>query len=363
MRRANPCTNIAFFNSRLNKRFHPIQFDSRLTRAVVRQEFLADMAAQLRRTKVKRRHLVESISLAADGAVTVVGACDETPFAETFDMLIAADGIHSVVRKQLFPQLAQTHDRGFSCIYMLLEGSEADAPQGFMQRANSGRSELIMGQICTLTMFPLGRGKLALGIGLDHAVRDQLWNEAGLPPNLPWADIEPSTKAAIARKLTEDAGDPMLVDALGLVPDWNSYKIYLWAMRDTDALEQPFAPHGNVIVLGDAAHAIMPTIGMGASLAIEDSEALCRLVRNSGLSRDQTPAAFRAGLHKAVFEPFVRARVPVWKDLIGRARRAAQCNFINVAQKRRFAIGPQIPGALQSRVVSGIEAVMSRLGL
>ncbi|HEX8575557.1 MAG TPA: FAD-dependent monooxygenase [Flavobacterium sp.] len=45
-------------------------------------------------------------------------------------------------------------------------------------------------------------------------------------------------------------------------------------MRDSDVATRPYNQYGNVIMIGDAAHAITPTIGMGASLAIEDAEIL-----------------------------------------------------------------------------------------
>ena len=41
--RGNPSLEIAFYNARLGKRFRSIKFDSRYTRSVARQEFLADL--------------------------------------------------------------------------------------------------------------------------------------------------------------------------------------------------------------------------------------------------------------------------------------------------------------------------------
>ena len=363
MQRANPCTEIAFTNARLGKHFRSVRPDPHYTRSVVRQEFLADLAKLLRRTDIRRRHLVNSVVPQPDKSVIVEGSVDGTPFREHLDLLIAADGVHSVVRKSLFPTTAKIHDRGFSCIYMLVEGGPDNAPPGFLDRANSGRSELIMGRVATMTLFPLGRGKLAFGIGFDHGVRDMLWREAGLGPQTPWVDIPATTKAAIARRLTEDAGEPMLVDALKLISDWDSYKIYVWAMRDSDPLDRPYPTEGNVIVLGDAAHAIMPTIGMGASLAIEDAESLVRRLRDSGLATGGDPVRFRDGLKTSVLAPFAADRVPVWHDLVSRARRAAEGNFIDVRNKRRFAIGALVPGRFRSRIANGIELLLDRLGV
>jgi salicylate hydroxylase len=61
-------------------------------------------------------------------------------------------------------------------------------------------------------------------------------------------------------------------------PDWSrdmlqtAESIGLWQLRDIDPLETWH--HGRVILIGDAAHAMLPTQGQGASQAIEDAEAL-----------------------------------------------------------------------------------------
>ena len=362
--RGNPANELAFYNARLGKRFNSVAFDPKYTRTVVRQEFLADVAGLLKHSPVQRRHLVTGIRPSEDRSVTVNGTVDDVPFSETFDLLVACDGVNSVARKALFPSEAVIHDRGFSCIYMLVEGTADTAPPGFMTHANSGRSELVMGHFCTMTMFPLGHGRLALGIGFDDASKAKIWQSHGLSPDAEWKDLPAETKKSIAVTMTTDADiyDGMLVKSLDLVPDWDSYKIYLWAMRDTDPLETPWSVQSNVVLIGDAAHAIMPTIGMGASLAIEDAEALADLIA-AAANAATTPTDFRAAAQEAIFAPFTAARHPVWVNLIDRARRAAVGNFINVGQRKRFAIGPQIPNTTMSRIVTGVEWVADKLGV
>jgi salicylate hydroxylase len=361
---ANPATEVAFYNSRLSKRFSSVKFNPKYTRSVVRQDFLSTMTALLKHTSVKRRHLVEDVTFTPEKGVVVSGTTDDHRFSEHFDLVVGADGVNSVARKKLFPQDAQIYDRGFSCIYMLVEGTNETAPSGFMDIANSGRSELIMGHFSTMTLFPLGKGRLALGIGFDDATKLDLWKAHGLDAATPWKDVPAATKKSIAVRLTSDAKlyDGMLVKALDLVPDWDSYKIYLWAMRDTDPLRTPWRQDGNVILLGDSAHAIMPTIGMGASLAMEDAEALASLIARF-VETQPSPAIFRAGAARAVLEPFTAARHPVWVDLIHRARRAAIGNFIDVGRRKRFAIGPQIPNSALSSLVMGAEWVAEKLGV
>jgi salicylate hydroxylase len=364
--RANPCTELAFYQARLGRRFRTVRVNSHYTRTVVRQEFIADLSALLEQTVLLRRHTVTTIDPAPDRAVVVSGeqGPDQAPFAAEFDLIVAADGVRSVARSRLFPAAATPCDRGFSCIYMLVEDTPETAPPGFMARANSGRNELVMGSLSTLTMFPLGAGRLALGIGFDHATKRSLWSEQGLAEDVEWAQIPAAKKKAIAVRLADDTPlpDGSMSPALDLVSDWNSYKIYLWSMRDTDPLSRPYATSSGLVVIGDAAHAMMPTIGMGASLAIEDAEMLARAV---ALAIQQNPdaASFRAAAERAVFAPFAAARVPVWNDLMGRARQAAIQNFIDVGRHKRFAIGPQIPNTLLSKLVTRGEAILGALGL
>jgi len=47
-----------------------------------------------------------------------------------------------------------------------------------------------------------------------------------------------------------------------------------WGLYDSDAF--PSWHNGRVVLLGDAAHAVLPTFGQGAALAIEDGAALCK---------------------------------------------------------------------------------------
>jgi salicylate hydroxylase len=362
--RANPCTDITFLNARLKKRFRSIRSDPKYTRCVVRQEFLADLEKLLRYSQVKRLHAVSEIISSTDGTITVRGEdlAAQEGFSRRFDLLVAADGVHSVVRKALFPETAKTHDRGFSCIYMLVEGDETNAPAGFLARANSGTSELIMGHFSTMTMFPLGKGRLALGIGFDHATRTVIWKQHGLPPDMEWQSIPAQQKRSIALRLASDSADMILVEALDLIPDWDSYKIYLWVMRDTDPLPQPYPDTGNVMIIGDAAHAMMPTIGMGASLAIEDAERLAAMIA-AAINRTGDASTFRSSAVDEIFAPYANERYPVWNELMRRARVAAVGNFIDVGMRERFAIGPQIPGDTLSRLVSAYERLAVRWNL
>ena len=63
--------------------------------------------------------------------------------------------------------------------------------------------------------------------------------------------------------------------------DWRLRKIlnkiessYIWNLRDRPALERWLHPHGNLVLLGDSAHPMLPYVAQGASSAAEDAAAL-----------------------------------------------------------------------------------------
>jgi 2-polyprenyl-6-methoxyphenol hydroxylase-like FAD-dependent oxidoreductase len=123
-------------------------------------------------------------------------------------------------------------------------------------------------------------------------------------------------------------------------------------MRDSDPLPRPYAADLPVVLLGDAAHAFLPTIGMGASLAIEDAEALGALVGRH----------LRGGtgsLRDDVLTPFGRIRYPVWHDLMGRAR-AAVVNWRHDGPDQGFVLSPYVPTRIGSAVVRAYERFRGR---
>jgi salicylate hydroxylase len=345
-----------------------IRTDPRWCFCVVRQEFLADLAGLLSSTTLRRSTVVEHVEPAGGGRVRLsVGRTDsKLTSAEVYDCVVAADGVHSQVRREVFSQSAQIHDRGFSCLYLLVDGrGAASLPDYFQTLANEGRSELILGNESTWTAFPLGHDRLALGVGFSHQVRERLWRERGLAPDLEWRAIQADDKRAIALRLAADAPvfDHLFTRLLtDFVPDWNSYKIYLWPMKDSDPLSSPYLEATNLVVIGDAAHAFLPTIGMGASLAIEDAEYLASLVAKVA-EKCRDPETARGALRAEAFVPFAKSRVPVWNDLMHRARMAAQKNFLDQGRRRRFWLAPQVPGRIAFRVVAEAERMLERIGL
>lgn len=178
------------------------------------------------------------------------------------DVLIGADGIHSLVREKLFPNEGPAHWNGT----MLWRGA-VDWPQ-FM----TGRSMIIAGGMeAKFVLYPI-----AAGTAPDHRLTN--WavmakvSDGGMPPRKEdwsrpgrWDDLRPHL--ARFRLPYVDVGH--LIEATG--------EFWEYPLCDRDPL--PRWSHGRVTLLGDAAHPMYPVGSNGASQAILDARCLAdRLV-------------------------------------------------------------------------------------
>ncbi|KAL4976872.1 hypothetical protein BDW66DRAFT_159310 [Aspergillus desertorum] len=90
-----------------------------------------------------------------------------------------------------------------------------------------------------------------------------------------------------------------MLDTFAEFPDWASRDLGLWQLRDIDPL--PTWYRGRVLLIGDAAHAMLPTQGQGASQAIEDAEALGAFFAE----QVESPSVEKIG---SIFEDIFRSR-------------------------------------------------------
>ena len=55
---------------------------------------------------------------------------------------------------------------------------------------------------------------------------------------------------------------------------------YVWKLRDRPELERWVHPKGNLVLLGDAAHPMLPYVAQGASSAVEDAAVLAECLEH-----------------------------------------------------------------------------------
>ncbi|KAI8800262.1 hypothetical protein BJ742DRAFT_89652 [Cladochytrium replicatum] len=348
LKRGNAMKEFCFYDERRDKKQFSVQQDPKYCFEIFRQHFLSDLEAELKITKVVRNSLVNGISFQDNGEVEVKftrrGGDSAEASSLNFNVVIACEGLHSPTRRQLFPDQSKVYEYDFVALYMLVSvNEEGPAPKHFREIANGSYLQFNMGQNATNMFFPLGKNRIAFTIAFNRATQKRVWTDVGIDENKTWSEIDATTKKRIATKLAGEnrVFDDLFSNCIELIPDWDSKKIYAWPMRDTDALQVPYPSDGNVILIGDAAHAMLPCIGQGASLAIEDAvllgESLAKFAK-SEWKRD----SLKEDLQKQVFAPVATSRYPVWADLIARSR-AAVPNFTDQQTATGFRVAPYVP--------------------
>jgi 2-polyprenyl-6-methoxyphenol hydroxylase-like FAD-dependent oxidoreductase len=184
------------------------------------------------------------------------------------DILIGCDGIHSAVRRQLYPDEAGLKWNG------VLMWRGATVAKGFLD----GRTMIVGGGFNNkLVLYPIAPGKGGkqlinwvvthrMGDGSSPPPRREDWNRHGT-----LTELMPHVRRF---------GTPH-VDLTKLVKGAPAF--YEYPMADRDPL--PRWTHGRVTLLGDAAHPMYPVGSNGASQAILDARCLADLLVSSEHAR------------------------------------------------------------------------------
>ncbi|GHH67234.1 FAD-dependent oxidoreductase [Promicromonospora soli] len=254
----------------------------------------SDLYIRLRDEAVRRGIPIEYGKRLVDATRTsggVVASFADGTTAEG-DLLIGADGLHSRVREILDPGCPPPRYTGLLNTGGYASGVSVDTPEGlftmvFGRRAFFAYANRGPGDVWWFANVPRARA----------ATSDEL---AACTPDRWRAELE--------RLFADDDGPALdLIAATPeIVPPWNT-------------LDLPTVPvwhRGPIGLIGDAAHAISPTSGQGASLAIEDGVLLARFLRD----HDEPTAAF------AAFEALRRERV---EKLIAQAKRTSNQKIPN----------------------------------
>lgn len=187
------------------------------------------------------------------------------------DVLIAADGLRSVLRERLGLGLSDAP------LYSGRTAWRAMIPAG-QAPASALRVEtnLWLGARAHLVHYPLRAGDLVNVV----AVIEDPWR--GEDSTDIWRDPRDADPKYLKRAFAGWAREAR--DLLDAAPLWRRWPLF----------ERRFAPRwslDNVVMMGDAAHPILPFLAQGAALAIEDAEALERAFAAHGAD---VPAAIKA---------------------------------------------------------------------
>lgn len=171
------------------------------------------------------------------------------------DLVIGADGIHSVIRDAIAPKV----DARFSglCAFRCLVPSER-APAMALRSVQS----LWLGPKRHFVHYPISGGRFV--------------NVVAIVPAGEWRTESWTAKGEVSDMKREFAGwDARVHQLIDSATDTKR-----WALYDRSPLERWTS--GRISLLGDSAHAMLPFFGQGAAQAVEDAAVLAECLRDVG---------------------------------------------------------------------------------
>ncbi len=282
-----------------------------------RADLLDILARTLPETAIRLGAKCTGVETGDDGAVARFADGSEIEA----DIVVGADGIHSAVRDSLFGPI-EPNFTGCIC-WRGLVPAETVAHVEYAQDMTAW-----WGPHGHVVHYPVRRGEL---INFVAHINSDAWTDASWTYECDRSEVM-ETYARWNRSL------------LRLIESSDVY--YKWALYDRDPLEK--WGEGRVTLLGDSAHPMLPYLGQGACMAIEDGCILAEAVARSpdsltGALRDyerlRQPRTTRAQLGsrqraKENHLPSATARLRrdltmAWRNRFGKDRSPAQAEWLN----------------------------------
>ena len=196
--------------------------------------------------------------------------------------LIGADGIHSTVRKYVSPSTSPGYS-GLLAITCAVPRSALHFPP---DKDYSVLPVTIHGGMGTFVLAPQDTDGSEVLAGTQKKYPEQTREE--------WDRLFSDKDGLLALLSANKSGWPSLVQsALDAIP---KETLSIWPYYTVPKLPSwtSSSHHNRVLLLGDAAHAIPPTAGQGASQAFEDAFSLALLLSHQSSSQVQTPDLTRS---------------------------------------------------------------------
>ncbi len=218
---------------------------------IVRHIYRADLQAVLLKAAAKLGVPIHTgYRLEAfENEASHVTACFANGVRAVGDALIGADGVRSAVRALLWPEDVPRYTNHVA--YRFLVPMSEAAPH-----MKLGRSAIFMGPQRSFNRYTMCQGAVVNCAGLVETEEQvaEGWSIAASTAEL------------------ESAFAGWHADVQGMIAQAGA--IIKWGLYDRTPLHQ--WARGRVTLLGDAAHAMLPFLGMGAAMAIEDGWVLAR---------------------------------------------------------------------------------------
>lgn len=170
-------------------------------------------------------------------------------------LLVAADGVHSTIRQSAL-DLPPARHSGFEAWRAMVPADEVPA------RFAMDLTHLVMGRNSHAVLYPVRNGRY-LNVVVVRRTRKR---DSSVRRNAPYSELR--------RKLfLWSRHFKRLFDKAG---SWS-----VWPILEMPPARAPLHDQG-VVLIGDAAHAMMPFSAQGAAMAIEDAAVLAGIIAKSG---------------------------------------------------------------------------------
>lgn len=195
------------------------------------------------------------------------------------DLIVGADGIWSVVRRAIFEADAQYHHP----TYEGLVGVGGFVPATHLREVPDGQLNMVLGRNGFFGYGYSDTSPSQLGKHGDKGIWWSTYSLKSCPTDWRTIDVED-----IKDQLRSRHGEWKNSSVRNIVMDEKlDLKSALYPTFTVPLLPTWIA--GNCVLVGDAAHALQPSSGQGASIALEDCEVLALLLQRKLKDRDGHP--------------------------------------------------------------------------
>jgi 2-polyprenyl-6-methoxyphenol hydroxylase-like FAD-dependent oxidoreductase len=208
---------------------------------------------------------------------------------EKGSLLVGADGVSSAVRRQYLPQI-KVLDTKSRPIY-----GKTPLTPAFLERILPKAIE------CLSFVKDPASGSVTLMEVIRFKPKEERKDKRDLPHDyVYWVMIRPSTSSAANGHPVENDTKARPVELVkSLTAHWhpslrpliedqdpNQTGMFRLLSSDPESIMMPWEANARVTILGDAAHAMLPSTASGAVTALRDAELLTKVIKEQGISKE-----------------------------------------------------------------------------